>query len=206
MHKLKRDIAPACLARCAQEGRAWQNLSSADTREIRSALETMQGSYCAYCEAVSDDKSKNQNQRRHIEHFRPRAKFPELTYCWDNLFLSCSNSETCGKHKDKKGLGYSPDEVLNPCLDDPDRFLRFYANGRVEPARGISEADKRRADETIRVFNLNAPSLVERRKNVLCAWEWLKNSSSDKINEYVSAILDQGQPFPTAVRHVLVGK
>ena len=52
--------------------------------QIRAALNTLFHGKCAYCESkikhVSDP---------HIEHYRPKSKFPDLTFAWDNLLLAC---------------------------------------------------------------------------------------------------------------------
>jgi uncharacterized protein (TIGR02646 family) len=159
MHKLDRALVtePACLAQYDHKRQTWDDLRDDHKREIREALEVMQQMRCAYCEGAY------YSHDRHIEHFRRKnsGQFPELTFIWTNLFLSCDadNQEHCGHYKDRKGSPYNPEDLIKPDDDEPDDYLYFHSSGEVRPWSGIDEARERRAKETIRVFNLNYPSL-----------------------------------------------
>ena len=52
-------------------------------------------------------------------------------------------------------------------VEDPERFLRFLSDGQVLPANNLSEEQLKRAQETIRVFNLNGSLQEIRRKHVM---------------------------------------
>lgn len=125
------------------------------------SLQQMQAGFCAYCECSLDDK-------KHVEHFRPRKHFPKLTFRWDNLFGSCCGTQRCGTFKDNGAGQYNPDELIKPDVDDPDDYLLFLTTGKVIPAQDLEERDLRKAEETIRVFNLNNdPALFGRRRTAL---------------------------------------
>lgn len=202
MHKLNRLAIqePTRLKYYSPESHTWDCLTAEDKRQVREALEAMQGPHCAYCEAISAE--------RHIEHFRPKGSFSNLTFDWTNLFLSCCNTDSCGIYKDRGAGNYSPDDLINPCIDDPDEFLAFYRDGVVRPARLATPEQKYRAEETIRVFHLNAPHLVDGRKKSLRAYltqafhSMLSDMDDADFEEFMAPIF-KNQPFPTALRHLL---
>ncbi|MBM7344698.1 retron Ec78 anti-phage system effector HNH endonuclease PtuB [Pantoea coffeiphila] len=125
----------------------------------------MQGEFCAYCECSLN--------RKHIEHFRSRDEFTALTFEWGNLFGSCGDTKAggwqrCGIYKDNGAGQYHPDHLIKPDDDNPDDYLLFLTSGQVVPAKGIDEIKLLKAQETIRVFNLNGDSaLLGRRKKAL---------------------------------------
>ncbi len=165
MKKLERpQKIPKCLRRAQQrKAQNWERFRGKDRRQIWEKLHEMQGQHCAYCESeFSRDDS-------HIEHFFPRAKFPELTFDWNNLFGSCNNQYTCGVFKDG---GKNPYHVrhkllIKPDEDDPQRFFRYYKNGRISVKNGLSDANYLRAKESIKAFNLNHPPLTKIRQRYL---------------------------------------
>ncbi len=52
---------------------------------------------CAYCESYLMHVSYG-----HIEHFKPKAKYPQYCFSWDNLLLGC---EVCNG-KRYKGIKF----------------------------------------------------------------------------------------------------
>ena len=146
MKKLSRpEAAPECLTSRDLEGRDWEALPSPCKAEVEEALARMQGqgaettATCAYCEA-------SLSPGKHVEHFRRRLGYPELTFAWDNLFLSCNGGgrRHCGHYKDGPQSGtYHPDNLIKPDVHDPRRFLYFHRNGsvRVRSSEALSEAD-----------------------------------------------------------------
>lgn len=198
MRKLDRTKVPAppCLNEY-DKGQNWNQIKPEHKQQIRDALTLMQGRHCAYCERLRKDEE--------IEHFRPKNRFPQLTFEWSNLFLACKFEDSCGKHKDHAVRNYSPDDLIDPCIDDPDEFLKFYSDGHVQPVRGASPEKEHRAKETIRVFNLNSPSLVNARRNFLRQYADRTAFESLSDEDYEAMLLDiyQKEPFPTALRQWL---
>lgn len=164
-------------------------IPSRDHREeIWTALLSMQGGVCAYCEA---DLQNN----RHIEHFAVRSRHPSLTFEWSNLFGSCNRTDCCGHYKDdacNPHRGYNLADLIKPDSEDPWHFLVFSSDGRVSVRDGLSGPDANRGQTTIDVFNLNAPHHVpERLSKYYCVRDSLGLIEEDAEGEMVDLILDE---------------
>lgn len=212
MHKLTRPWPePPALAKAkATLGMSWDDLGTEERDSVRDALLDMQSQRCAYCECSLKGKPdwEGDGQRQvwngHIEHFRRKHSsfHPELTFEWNNLFYSCMEKSTCGIHKDR--VVKSKDEcplVIDPCRENPEDYLIFTRNGRVEARSGLTGQDKKRAEFTIRVFNLNEPRLVNSRKGVLNGCRWMKTCSDADRKNQLREWNDGGKPYVTAVCH-----
>ena len=55
-------------------------------RDFRGELGARFNGKCGYCERACDAASDNSAT---LDHFRPRHRFPELTYEWTNWVFSC---------------------------------------------------------------------------------------------------------------------
>jgi uncharacterized protein (TIGR02646 family) len=152
MHRLDRGAVPApgCLKAFQYGNHNWDGLQPHQRQEIRTHLEQMQGPLCAYCEGSLEELGK------HIEHFRDRHRHPNHTFDWKNLFLSCVRPDSCGHYKDSTAGPYNADDLIDPTVDDPDRFFRFHSNGTIAIRKDLTNPERFRAEETIRVFNLDA--------------------------------------------------
>ncbi|QYK43751.1 MAG: TIGR02646 family protein [Xanthobacteraceae bacterium] len=209
MRKLDRAIcpAPACLGSYTHGVHKWDNVSSAEKGEIRTQLEAMQGRRCAYCEGSIDSLGQ------HIEHFRRKSLHPALTFDWNNLFWSCDQTDSCGHFKDRGAGPYNVVDLIDPCLDDPDAFFVFRADGTISVRNGLSAQDEHRARETLRVFSLNPQwgRLRNMRQAAVSGYVDSANDAFDAgltpadIRAYFAQELQAAHdlPFYTAIRHVL---
>lgn len=140
----------------------------------------------------------------HIDHFRKKGipKFAGLTFCWTNLIVDTKDETDYGAgHKDLKVS--SPKDyvnLINPAVPQPERYFTYLVNGKMVPARDISQNDAMKAEYTINIFNLNHPSLISmRHQKIMSVQEYLHASISEKdILEYMK---DEG--FITAIRFAL---
>ena len=207
MHKLNRGEVPSCLDRHHRtSGNDWQKVSPEDKTKIWKALQAMQLTRCAYCE------SKITAPKQHIEHFRPRSRFLQETFAWSNIFGSCNAQEHCGKHKDNKQhvQSYQPADLIKPDQEDPEKLLLFIIDGTVASRHNLAPEDKHRAEETIRVFNLNAASLKNQRRQAVQGYLSLADEQSELSDadwcEYITDELKEvaRQAFVTAIRHMLL--
>ncbi len=115
----------------------------------REALRIANSDKCMYCESkISHTSFPN------IEHIKPKAKFPDLTYEWENLGYVC---ERCNNAKLDKF--YEDNPFIDPYSEDPDFHL--FAFGFLLSHKNGSE----RGEITIREIQLNRPELIEKRRD-----------------------------------------
>lgn len=161
----RRDAHQAELAAGTASKDAWSNFGHrAGTRESCLAE---QFSLCAYSEALLDETDLGM----HLDHVKPKSKFPNDTFSHTNLLLSAIDDigargltalDVFGGHA--RGNRYHPAWFIHPLMPDSRRFFHYASDGRIEPRRGLSIRDRRRAAYTIGIMNLNAPILVNRRR------------------------------------------
>lgn len=118
----------------------------------------------------------------HIDHFYKRSLFRDKVHSWENLVVDTIDETYGAKYKDKL-VKIAPDnlKVINPVTENPNWFFRYKVNGHIVSKDNLSEAERIRADYTIKVFNLNEASLVERRRTLL----------SIDLNSFGDVSLDQ---------------
>lgn len=203
MRKLERDPhGPRCLRRYRHGRDQWNQVTDEEKTAIWEKLDAMQGRRCAYCEdAIKDGE-------RHIEHFRQRFSYRQGTFEWANLFGSCNRENSCGKHKDRCGA-YDPADLIKPDVDDPEHFFLFVSGGTIAiREEGLTDDERRRAEETLRILNLNGPLRYQRWK-VVAKYVQI----SDEINELskeeqelfreIELAETAHLPFATAIKHTL---
>lgn len=130
-------------------------------------LKNMTGARCAWCDIPVVHAGS-------IDHFRPKSRFPELGYVWDNLFPACAG---CQKRQDRWD-----DRLLRP--DDLtysfERYFKYDAStGRIEPSPTAGPVDSERAEVTIALFRLNDPGLVASRRDAT------RNQSSGRPYRFI---------------------
>lgn len=116
-------------------------------KDIKDSLEMECHKKCMYCESDISGVADY-----HIEHYRPKSIYPEKSFEWNNLGLSCPQ---CNRNKDNTFDENLP--FVNPYLDNPDEFFAF-AGTMVLPLAGNN-----RACVTETVIGLNRPALIEKR-------------------------------------------
>ena len=81
----------------------YRGLPQPERRATVGSLYAEQTGQCVYC---GRKVSLARLREYHIEHFRPRSRYPELELDYSNLFLSCGpdsepeTRQTCGNHND----------------------------------------------------------------------------------------------------------
>src|SRR5690348_3103453 len=116
MRNVTRPAKPASLQRNAEQ---WtRNLLAAQRRQnpdskrlrtlvdrykrpdVREALDKMYAGLCCYCEAEIGVVAFD-----HIEHRKPKARFPRNCFDWNNLHLGCPK---CNQAKSDKWVARNP--------------------------------------------------------------------------------------------------
>ncbi|MFQ5963808.1 MAG: HNH endonuclease [Candidatus Scalinduaceae bacterium] len=141
---------------------------------VKKTLNSMYNNHCCYCESkvgVVDYP--------HIEHRKPKRKYPELTFDWDNLNLAC---EVCNKNKGEKYNKKAP--ILDAVKDNP---ITKHLSYRI----GVGSIDRtyntERGKTTIEHTKLNRDLLSRSRVDVF--WhvmnviDFIKSNPRDSDNE-----------------------
>ena len=102
---------------------------------------------CMYCE-----EKILSSQFGDIEHIKPKAKFKELEFTWDNLGLVCSK---CNNAKSDNYDEENP--FINPYSEDPEEHIVVFG------ATLHSKRGSERGEMTISQIDLNRAGLVEKR-------------------------------------------
>jgi uncharacterized protein (TIGR02646 family) len=195
----------------------WNDYYGSKKRNLREYILKEEQSYvCVYCEVQLEASNTN----CHLEHIRPKesASYPELTFEYSNLGVSCNGNHCnpdgvtskilCGPKKDNF---FDEDLFLHP-FETPEvsSHFAFNSDGEISP---VDEAEKfSKAEYMIELLNLNgyngvSRALAEKRKN---AFDGLfdalieKQSSGIEANDFINDILeDDSQQFVTFLRFVL---
>ncbi|MEU1386302.1 MULTISPECIES: hypothetical protein [unclassified Nonomuraea] len=151
----------------------WAALDKGLKDEIHSVLAEMSTGLerCMYCE---------DSQGTDIEHFRPKADYPEHAFAWLNYLLACSRCNSNHK-RNRFPLDASGEPMLiDPTFDDPADHLS------LSPTTGMYAALDAKGAATIDVCGLNRNVCATGRANAWTALECL-------IASYVRSVVD-GRP------------
>jgi uncharacterized protein (TIGR02646 family) len=163
--------------------------------EVKDALVKMFYGKCAYCESKITVVTYGQ-----IEHFYPKSAYPDKTFVWDNLLLSC---DKCNNTQ-HKGIKFPLDSAGQPVLTDPtdaetDPFIHFRFSWDEQISWASVYGLDERGREVVEIFDLNGSrgrmELIERRsdfiKRLLCI---LKIYGQTKDSEAFSLLQEACQP------------
>lgn len=80
---------------------------------------------CGYCGDAIPTPLDKLVGKGDVDHFLPKAEFPEKVYAWENYIWSC---KPCNQHK----LEFHDTEypILDPCNEEDCSALRYIDNGR----------------------------------------------------------------------------
>lgn len=127
---------------------------------IKEALKVAFSGKCAYCEShiVHVDYGD-------IEHFRPKSKFPELCFRWENLLLSCGICNGTAHKGDHFPESEEGGPLVHPAEENPDEFFLF----EFDPATGTANVlpKNQRGHTTEFILGLNRKELVQHRSSVV---------------------------------------
>ncbi len=129
-------------------------------QEVKESLKDMFSGKCAYCESHITHIGYG-----HIEHFRPKSKFPNLCFDWNNLMLGCEICNGSGYKGDKFPEADEGGPFVNPVDENPDTFFKF----EFDPSTGLANviSNNTRASITEKELGLNRPDLVKHRSYVV---------------------------------------
>ncbi len=114
MHSVPRSPQPDYWEQLKAEYQRWEDLEGLERVQIRDSLVEDFGPICAYCErpCSSPTSAHDSPDEETIDHFRPRSRFPHLSFDWLNLIYACHR---CNQRKCNQWPGYD-DESVNQAL------------------------------------------------------------------------------------------
>ncbi|UPQ80512.1 TIGR02646 family protein [Flavobacterium azooxidireducens] len=162
--------------------------------DVKSALKKMFNKKCAFCESRITHVDYGQ-----IEHFKPKSKYPELCFEWNNFLLSCSICNGKANKGDKFPLENEDGPFIHPVDENPQDFFKFEYDDLTQTF--LLFPANQRAETTIKILGLNREDLVENRtielKKILFFLEDLigENFDEQKFNAFEKMFSEKDQYF-----------
>jgi uncharacterized protein (TIGR02646 family) len=137
----------------------------------------------------------------HIEHFKPKALFPELTFEWDNLLLACGRCNGT-ENKGEQWFSESEQQLVNPVTELPEDFFEFYFDENTLLALVIPK--NFRGDVSEQVYGLNREELRRQRSKfvrnlIALAHFYHENAEAKSI---LDAAIENGGEYAAFARMV----
>lgn len=147
--------------------------SDSKWRDFHSNVSNAFFSLCGYCEETCKGE---------VDHFRPKSKFPERVYLWDNWVLAC---HTCNA---KKSEHWPSGGYVDPCATSPrarpESYFAFDTKtGEILPKSGLSAARRRKSARMIDDLGVNAYYHLKKRAQWLRLVSEALNAVNNADNE-----------------------
>jgi len=164
----------------------------------KEALRKSTSGKCMYCESRMEHNSFS-----HVEHIKPKSKFPELEFVWDNLGFSC---EWCNINKSEKYDEAKP--FINPYIENPEDHIVFIDHFACPKDGSI------RGEYTKNELKLNRSGLVDDRKNRIEDIKKMINAASNVFNESLRNQMieelkteaESDKEYSAMVKNILIAK
>jgi uncharacterized protein (TIGR02646 family) len=117
-------------------------------KEIKGSLTSMFHEKCAYCESKISHIDYG-----HIEHYRPKSRFPQLTFEWSNLLLACGVCNGARYKGDNFPDVSQNGPLVNPCDDEPPQHFHFHYDARCRIASVYGVTPRGKTTETLLGLN-----------------------------------------------------
>jgi uncharacterized protein (TIGR02646 family) len=142
-------------------------------------LQMLSNNNCSFCGAGDPLKVTGEL----IEHFKPRALYPNLSFYWHNLFLCCNNCQKNTQfqkgYKKNKHLLLKPDSVNY----DFRNYFRFNTqNGELEAKKDADALTIQKVKYTIEYYNLNNFDRPQSRKDYFDEYIYQPEKIANKKN------------------------
>ena len=111
-----------------------------------------------------------ENTSSHIDHFVKRAHDSNKIFDWNNFIVSTIDEDYGGKYKDNTYIISKEEyaQISNPVFEDMAPYIEYSGDGSIVPKSNIQDSESIKVLKTIEVFNLNSPSLKNKRRDLLC--------------------------------------
>lgn len=193
----------------AKRGNRTPNWKSFDRRVKDDVYENLlkeQGYTCAYCGI------RITRRTCHIEHFRPKSKYPHLTFTYTNLIASCQGEDEdrptrpvhCGH---KKTNWFDEELMISPLDPNCASYFRFSGAGDILPSHDPNHTNA--AETTIKHLALNIDKLRKMRRfaidTAISICEGLEKQEIKLFIDSYQNMNEQGEytPFAAAILYIL---
>ena len=162
---------------------------------ISGALLAITHGKCIYCESTLGVTSE-----LNIEHYIAKSVRPEIAFEWTNLLPAC---RLCNG---EKGEADHEGRLLKPDDEDPEPFFWIHpGTGELEPHPALNADQRHRAEETIRLCNLQRGALCTGRINMMNrVSRWISRGLTD-VDEW-DEFCRPTTEYKLVLRHVLKQK
>lgn len=180
---------PECvtmLKKAQRKREEWKDLSTDPNRGplLRQRKADEQGGLCGYCECrLTETDGTLRRGCSRLDHVLPQSRYGKLTFEWGNLILSCPCKDHCDCYKGNE-IG-----IIDPHKENPRDFITFAFDALREPHKvsavaspRLDEQEEKRANDTIRILNLNYVSLEKERCN---RW-WVVHDQIEELFDRVA--------------------
>ncbi len=165
----------------------WEEfVKSNEYRSLKSFLRDEQEGRCCYCEIIIQG-----NCDTHIEHYKPKSKYPNDKYNYLNLLASCQHNDSCGH---KKGKVYD-NFIVSPFGDCESRFT-YTGNGMIIS----SDENDEHAKKTSELLGLNCKRLRDLRNTIL---QILEDCDDSCVAESLCNCNEWFNGFYTVIQYVV---
>ena len=203
MRRIKKQTPPADLARFVRRENPQKFEEIHDSQhfpklydECIVQLETEQENLSGYTE-------KPLKNHIHVDHYRKQEWFntQDMIFGWNNMIADEHNNEFGADYKDKTlRLPTEYAKLINPVLEDPHHFLTYMDEGVIKPVDGLPEAEREKAEFTIKAFNLRHKLLTLLQGDAIRLVRTYKAQGLE-YDEIMNALKDYG--FTSAVEYAL---
>lgn len=163
----------------------YEDMDSTTRRRLREYLAKEQGNICCYC------MRRINLETSHIEHFKPRDKFPDAEMDYYNMFASCMGQENEAQytkwHCDQKKNNWYNHLMPDPTSSDYEKCVDYNLKGETVPFHSNRDGRYTVEKNIIENLGLNAPFLVRNRRNAIMKSELYDDAEYDNDDwfEYI---------------------
>jgi uncharacterized protein (TIGR02646 family) len=167
-------------------------------KTIGSALRGLAHGKCVYCEGPLEAQADLD-----IDHYVAKTVDPGLVFEWTNLLPSCRKCNRTKLDHDHANA------LLKPDIEDPEPFFWLHPDsGKLDPHPSLDAAARQRAEETIRLCDLQRPALCDQRIRMLGRVNrWLQLIVAQGLNHVLrqewESLVDPRSEYKFVLRHAL---
>lgn len=192
MKHIKKNKEPEAFTKWVKKNpkKSWDEFvkKSGEIKDIlNNTLLEEQGYLCCYCECEVSSY--------HIDHFKPKGKFPKERFSYNNLHISCTTQRDKARCGHKKLEEFSKD-LISPLEVDCASHFSYTTTGKIV---GLDQ----RGEETIRICNLNSKALIEMRKSLIDSILFCDdNSREEEIKKHLDSTKPKLGEFYTMIEYL----